>query len=481
MATVSVLKEVSPAPRLVLLPKLQTRPSLSALIIFVCDLLTFTIVVLGIGLGCGHLYNARVLTHLWPCIPLLAISFALFGLYPGVTSNAVAELRRTTGAMTLVFAMFAIFCVATEGMPAYAAAVFALCWLCLLVSVPLVRSAIRSHFSSRSWWGYPVIVFGASRRGKEIIHLLQSQPALGLKPIAVMDGTREGSVCGIPILGDFEHGSSLAGALKVRHAIVPATEMAGVQVANFVELHAGVFPHLIIVPDLSGLASLGVEAADMGRSLAFTVRKRLLMRTPQLVKRCMDTAIAGVVGLLCLPLIAAIIGLIRLETKGPALYRHKRIGKHGRSFYVWKFRSMVSSADRVLEEHLRENPQAMLEWQADRKLRFDPRVTRVGSFLRKTSLDELPQLWNVLKGEMSLVGPRPIVDAEVPNYSEMFFLYKQVTPGLTGLWQVSGRNDTGYTERVALDTYYVRNWSPWLDLHILARTVRIVLTGQGAY
>ena len=117
----------------------------------------------------------------------------------------------------------------------------------------------------------------------------------------------------------------------------------------------------------------------------------------------------------------------------------------------------------------------------NRKLRVDPRVTRVGNFLRKTSLDELPQLWNVLKGEMSLVGPRPIVDAEVPNYGEMFFLYKQVTPGVTGLWQVSGRNDTGYRERVALDIYYVRNWSPWLDVHILARTFRIVLSGQGAY
>jgi lipopolysaccharide/colanic/teichoic acid biosynthesis glycosyltransferase len=142
---------------------------------------------------------------------------------------------------------------------------------------------------------------------------------------------------------------------------------------------------------------------------------------------------------------------------------------------------MILNADQVLEEHLKQNPDALEGWLRDQKLKVDPRVTRVGKWLRKTSLDELPQIWNVLRAEMSLVGPRPIVDSEIMKYDEGFRLYARVLPGITGLWQVSGRNDTTYAERVRLDTYYVRNWSPWLDFYLLARTVLAVVRAKGAY
>jgi lipopolysaccharide/colanic/teichoic acid biosynthesis glycosyltransferase len=142
---------------------------------------------------------------------------------------------------------------------------------------------------------------------------------------------------------------------------------------------------------------------------------------------------------------------------------------------------MVANAPRVLETHLRNNPALRAEWNRDHKLRHDPRVTPVGRILRKTSLDELPQIWNVLLGEMSMVGPRPIVRDEIPMYGKEFALYQQVTPGLTGMWQVSGRNDLTYNQRVECDLYYIRNWSPWLDLYILARTVTAVLLARGAY
>ena len=142
---------------------------------------------------------------------------------------------------------------------------------------------------------------------------------------------------------------------------------------------------------------------------------------------------------------------------------------------------MQVNGDELLQKVLAEDGALREEWHRDRKLRHDPRITRVGRFLRKTSLDELPQFWNVLRGEMSLVGPRPIVEEEVASYGQSFSLYCRVTPGLTGLWQVSGRNTVSSRDRVRLDSYYVRNWSPWLDLHILARTAKVVLTGQGAY
>ena len=141
---------------------------------------------------------------------------------------------------------------------------------------------------------------------------------------------------------------------------------------------------------------------------------------------------------------------------------------------------MHTQAERRLDEYLSSDPHLSIEWERSQKLRDDPRVTRVGRILRKTSLDELPQLWNVLCGEMSLVGVRPIVDAERPKYGEVYELYKRIRPGITGFWQVNGRSNTTYPERVVMDAYYVRNWSIWLDLVILARTVRIVVRGHGA-
>ena len=158
-----------------------------------------------------------------------------------------------------------------------------------------------------------------------------------------------------------------------------------------------------------------------------------------------------------------------------------RIGRDGRLLRVYKFRTMVSDADAKLKEWLAEDAALREEWERDHKLREDPRITRMGRFLRKTSLDELPQLLNVVMGDMSLVGPRPIVVAEVKKYGAVFDEYCRVRPGLTGLWQISGRNNTTYAERVAFDHYYITNWSIWMDIWILGRTIPVVLTGYGAY
>jgi Undecaprenyl-phosphate galactose phosphotransferase WbaP len=172
---------------------------------------------------------------------------------------------------------------------------------------------------------------------------------------------------------------------------------------------------------------------------------------------------------------------IKLDSRGPVFYRQARIGRFGHKFHVYKFRTMIQNADQVLKDHLDKSPQLKAQWATTHKLKQDPRVTRLGALLRKSSLDELPQLWNILKGEMSLVGPRPIVDAEVEKYGKCFNFYTQVRPGLTGLWQVSGRNDTTYKQRVELDEYYVRNRGLKLYFQILWKTVFVVLKKDGAY
>jgi lipopolysaccharide/colanic/teichoic acid biosynthesis glycosyltransferase/glycosyltransferase involved in cell wall biosynthesis len=199
------------------------------------------------------------------------------------------------------------------------------------------------------------------------------------------------------------------------------------------------------------------------------------------LKRLADIACAGAFCALAMPVLIALAMAVWLDRSGPVLFSQTRIGRNGRRFLVWKFRSMVSDSGRVLAEYLSANPDAAAEWAATQKLRLDPRITAVGRFLRSTSLDELPQLWNILLGHMSLVGPRPIVDAEVRRYGEAIGYYLQVRPGLTGLWQVSGRNNTTYDERVTLDSDYVRTWSVWLDFYILLKTVRVVLCREGAY
>ncbi len=231
---------------------------------------------------------------------------------------------------------------------------------------------------------------------------------------------------------------------------------------------------LNLAPDVPALPVSGaLHLAEMQAGL-------LRLKLPW-AKRITDVLAASFLLLLALPLGALIAILILLESGGPVLFAHTRIGRGGRRFRLWKFRSMAPDSDEVLHDHFERHPDRAVEWLHFHKLRDDPRVTRVGRFLRKRSLDELPQLWNVLRGDMSIVGPRPIVDAEVDKYSRAFPLYVRVTPGLTGLWQVSGRTDTSYRRRVELDSVYIRNWTPWLDLQILARTVRVVLTGHGAY
>jgi exopolysaccharide production protein ExoY len=198
------------------------------------------------------------------------------------------------------------------------------------------------------------------------------------------------------------------------------------------------------------------------------------------LKRVLDIVGATLLGIVFLPLILAVAVHLRREG-GPIIFRHRRVGRNGEAFDCLKFRSMVPDADRALRELLDQHPELKAEWLRDHKLRDDPRVTAVGRFLRRTSLDELPQLWNVIRGEMSLVGPRPVVREELMRYGRHLHRYLAARPGVTGLWQVTGRNDTDYRRRVVLDVYYVRRQSVLLDLYILFKTTHVVLGGSGAY
>jgi len=237
-----------------------------------------------------------------------------------------------------------------------------------------------------------------------------------------------------------------------------------------------------VIPAMRGVPLHGTDMSHFfSHEVAMLRMRNNLRRWPaRLTKRIFDTVSALALLILLSP-IMLLIGVLIRQDGGPALFAHPRIGKRGRVFNCYKFRTMVVDAEQQLEHLLQQRPELRAQWESERKLRHDPRVSRLGYFLRKSSLDELPQLINVIRGEMSLVGPRPVVRTELPRYGDQVGYYLMVRPGMTGLWQVSGRNDVDYDSRVYLDSWYVKNWSLWYDLIILLKTVKVVLKRTGAY
>ena len=236
-----------------------------------------------------------------------------------------------------------------------------------------------------------------------------------------------------------------------------------------------------LIPAFSSISVVGCRPQYVPGhdAMLMTCQPRLTEPVTRRLKSVMDYTVAALLCVFFSPLFFAIAMAIRSDG-GPVIYRHKRIGAEGRSFSCLKFRSMKVNSDEILAELLESDPVAAAQWASTRKLTDDPRITPIGKFLRMTSLDELPQLWNVLRGEMSLVGPRPIVQAEVEFYGRWFGFYTHMKPGLTGLWQASGRSTTTYSHRVQLDVWYARNWSLWQDIAILLMTVPAVLLRKGA-
>lgn len=407
---------------------------------------------------------------------------ALLGLYPGYGLDSAEELRRQTYAVASTLGITTVFAVALHVGDLLSRLLTFAGFLGLALLAPFVRHFVKRGAMRVGLWGKPVVVLGAGETGERVVTALREALGLGFVPAAVFDEEvpEAGETAGVPC-GDLDAAGRVATEYGIDTAIVA---MPRTHRARFEEIidWAGIrFRRVVVVPELPGYAAnSAMIARDLAGNFGVEIKQNLLNPWSQRAKRALDLFGATIGGLLISPLLLVTVFLIKLDSPGPAIYGQERLGTGGQTFRCRKFRTMCLDAEKSLDEHLQNDPTLQAEWERDQKLHGDPRVTRVGRFLRKTSLDELPQLWNVLKGEMSLVGPRPIVKAEVPRYGSMYELYKRVRPGISGLWQVGGRSDTGYAERVALDAYYVRNWSVWLDLVILARTVATVASRRGA-
>lgn len=442
----------------------------------------------GLGFFIVNTYDLRIidfksfLTY-WPYLPVFLVLFYGLSLYPGFSLPPAEELRRYTIGSLIChgFIILSLF-MQKYVLDAYSVAFF-LSWVLSIPAFTISRALTRSLFQELPWWGIPVVVYGAGKTGRLVVDRLLRHRWIGFRPQFILDDNAEstGAYRDVPILCGTDLGPVIAHRCGIDTAIVAMPGVARDRLSVVVAESVRSFKHYVIVPDFFGMTSGSMSVRDIDGILSLYTTQRLLVPFNAVVKRVFDILITSVGGLVVLPFIAIIALLVKLDSPGPAFYGHHRLGKDGRPFKAWKFRSMVRNSKEVLEELLASDPAAQAEWHASFKLRDDPRITRMGRFLRKTSLDELPQLWNVMRGEMCIIGPRPIIEAEVPKYGHYYRLFSSVKPGISGLWQVSGRSDVDYDERVALDVYYIQSWSLWLDLYILFKTVRVVLARDGAY
>lgn len=464
------------------------KQRLAPAVLLLSDVLLAALVSLGASVlqsvwGNGALSNVAVAT-MAPIVAVWVGLRALLGLYPAYGMDSVEQLRRHTYAVFTTLAVVAIFAVGFQIGDLLSRLLLLIVFLGLLFLTPAAQYSTRWAMKKGGMWGKPVIVLGHKATGIDTVDTLKRGWELGYNPIAVFDYRM---VTSEESFGGLEDRQVLAGVIDLARkrgvdtAIFAMPYIRREQLAKLVSLASLNFQQVLIIPNLNGITNSAVVARDLAGTFAVEIKYNLLDPWSRRVKRVLDILGTVVGSLLISPLLAAIIVLIKLDSPGPVFYGHQRLGVGGRYFRCWKFRTMRVDAEVLLDEYLQGNPLLRAEWELSQKLRNDPRVTRVGRLLRKTSLDELPQLWNVLLGEMSLVGPRPIVEAEVMKYGDVYELYRRIKPGMSGLWQVSGRSDTGYAERVEMDASYVHDWSVWLDLVLLARTVKTVILGRGAY
>ncbi len=493
------------------LPRL--RSTFTALLLSDCGAL-FAALALAFALrawGGGYLPIGEYFDIL-PFFLIFPLLYGALGMYPGVLQSPSKELKFLTIGTCLGFLCLSFFFFLEQQGTLFSRFVVLFAWLLALVLVPLFRFFTRRNCSRRPWWGYPVIWFAPPGDHSLPLRLFSAYRERGLfiartVPLAPGVNAKEGASHGAKAKEEASSGVNAGkkDAATAGNGDNTPTAISDAELAALADAHPGAlafvladalpperlqalvlrlnghFRRIIVRLDTSWLMQSSLSVAESPCGQVLTMRQNLLDPARMRMKRFLDLVfccIGSPFFLLLIPLIGLII---RLDSKGPVFFVQQRVGQHGRPIRVLKFRTMVHNAPEVLANALKENPDLRAEWAGAQKLAKDPRLTRAGKWLRRTSLDELPQIINVLRGDMSMVGPRPIVEKEIARYGDAFDLYSRVKPGITGLWQVSGRNDLKYARRVQLDQFYVYNWSVWLDLYILIRTGPTVISGRGAY
>lgn len=322
----------------------------------------------------------------------------------------------------------------------------------------------------------PVLFIGANEQTRTIINFFKYNNCFGIRVLGVMDEDFADNYA-----SDLKKTVEIIQKTKVKTVIISSSNIK--KMSKVVTDIQPFVKNIVFTPNLSNIpiANMEINKLPIENVVLLNVKNNLALRRNKIIKYIFDMVLT-IIGTICIsPILICIAIWIYKDSPGPVIFKHMRVGKDGKIFPCYKFRSMCVDAKEKLEELLKNDPEARAEWERDFKLKHDPRITKSGAFLRRTSLDELPQIFNVLKGEMSLVGPRPIIKDEMERYGNHIDDYLMVKPGIAGIWQCSGRSDTTYQERVQMDSWYVRNWSVWLDIMILWKTLEAVIAKKGAY
>ncbi len=449
--------------------------------LFTGDTVTLTLVLFAAGAVRWWFYGEPMIPN-WSWLLILAWGASAFAarLLPSWGMGAVEELRRTILMLVAVYGGVAVaLFFQKQGQEVSRLVIFTAFFLSLPL-IPLNRMFVKKLLVRLKIWGVPTVIYGDEPTSRTIVQSLKENKGFGYVPVGVFNNRlflSTDEIEGVPVLGGSKQ--------FIGNAPVAILAVPGIARERMVELLDGplsIYRHVIIIPNLFEVQSLWVKTRDLGGVLGLEVSRNLLDPLASRTKRCFEFSAVALTAIFWFPLCAFLSLLIWLESRVFPFFLQERIGENGCQFKTWKFRTMIPNAEEVLREKLAEDEDLRREWEANYKLKNDPRITKVGAILRKTSLDELPQLINVLRGEMSLVGPRPLPEYHHQELNQQTkSLRERVRPGLTGLWQVSGRSDAGTLGMQRWDTYYVRNWSVWLDIVILVRTIQTVIKGGGAY
>ena len=358
-------------------------------------------------------------------------------------------------------------------------------WLVSFILLVIFRYIVKKVLEKCQLLQVPVLIIGAGKTAELLVQGIKDDAGMGYKIIGLLEDNKveQGILEKYPVLGKFTDAEKVITKYNIQHVFIAAPGLEQGKLTQLIYKVQPLVKSMGVIPNLIGVPMGGIEAESLFNEKLMLLRLKNNLAKPvnRYIKTIFDYVLT-ITGTIAISPILIVIALwIYKDSPGPVIFKHRRIGKNGKEFNCYKFRSMCIDAKEKLEELLKNDPQAKAEWEKDFKLKNDPRITKSGAFLRKTSLDELPQIFNVLKGEMSLVGPRPIIRDEIARYGEYIGDYLMVKPGITGMWQVSGRSDIDYKERVLLDSWYTRNWSVWLDVTLLFKTFKVVLLRKGAY
>ncbi len=405
------------------------------------------------------------------------------GLFPGYGLSPPQELGKQVAAAAYAGLILAAGTVLlTNSLPLSRSVLLLLVGLSTVL-LPVGRALTKRLLHRLSLWGRPVVILGAGRRGRRVAEALRRTPLTGLQPLALFDDDPEKRgkrIGGLRVRGSLQEADAFAERHGVSHAIVAIPSLSPGTLTELIDTKSKSFRQVQFVPELMDLPTEEVSARNLGGMLALEIRNGLYLRRNRIFKRATDLLGATVGGLMIAPLLLLLYLWVRFDSRGPGFYWSERVGKGGRHFRCLKFRTMFVGAEDELRNMMKEDPEVREEYERYHKLKADPRVTKVGRILRKYSLDELPQLYNVLVGEMSLVGPRPYLTRELAKIGARQEVIFDAKPGMTGYWQISGRNDVTLDGRFEMEAHYARNWSLWWDVIILVKTLPAVLQRRGA-